>query len=229
MKIKLIQKFSGSTDALSRAEGGGLSSSNTSSSLSSSTPSSSSIQQDIVLYQQEIPILITTLNDIIHKKLSVTAVTPSQRAIITRYEQVLRDIKLDYDRSKQQYIRYYERNELFTTTTNHSNGNNTTSGNGSDSNNDPAMDALLRERNSLQSSMNHTNTVISQAEHIRMELHGQGRALRNTNSIIGQMTSYLPNVNTLIDTIRRRRHSDDTIVAIVIAICITFTFWYLFG
>lgn len=166
---------------------------------------------------------MTNLQEMIHKKLMVTAVTPSQRAVTTRYEQVLRDTKLDYDRIQQQYTRYYERNELFSST-NHS----TTSGNNA-GNTDPAMEALLRERNSMSNSINHTTNILHQADSIRNELHQQGRSLRNTNSVVGMITNHVPSINTLIDTIRRRRNSDDTIVAIVIALCIVFTFWYVFG
>ena len=167
---------------------------------------------------------MSNLHEMIHKKLMVTAVTPSQRAVTTRYEQVLRDTKLDYDRIQQQYTRFYERNELFSST----NNNAATAGNNG-SNADPAMEALLRERNSMSNSINHTTNILHQADSIRNELHQQGRSLRNTNSVVGMITSHVPSINTLIDTIRRRRNSDDTIVAIVIALCIVFTFWYVFG
>jgi Golgi SNAP receptor complex protein 1 len=158
----------------------------------------------------------------IQKKLTVTAVTPSQRAVTTRYEQVLRDTKLDYDRIQQQYIRYSERNELFGNV--NLNGVSATS-----SNTDPAMEALLRERNSMSNSINHTANILHQADSIRNELHHQGRSLRNTNSIMGIMTQNIPSINTIVDTIRRRRNSDDRIVAMVIAACILFTFWYIWG
>jgi golgi SNAP receptor complex member 1 len=212
---------------LSRIEGGGMSSSTPSNTNGTTTSSTSTSQQqlqhEIQLFQNEIPTLMTQLQEMISKKLMVTAVTPSQRAVTTRYEQVLRDTKLDYDRIQQQYIRFYERNELFSSS---SNNTNSTSGNG---NTDPAMEALLRERNSMSNSINHTTNILHQADSIRNELHHQGRSLRNTNSIIGIMTQNVPSINTLIDTIRRRRNSDDRVVAMVIAGCILFTLWYVFG
>jgi golgi SNAP receptor complex member 1 len=214
-------------------EGGGFATVTTASSSSlptngaasaaNSATAAASLQQDIHLYQQEIPTLIQQLHDTIHKKLLVTAVTPSQRAVTTRYEQVLRDTKSDYERTQQQYIRHTERNELF------SNGGSSTVSSGNGTTNDPAMEALLRERNSMQNSMSHASNIVHQAESIRSELHSQGRALRNTNSVVGMITNNVPGINTLIDTIRRRRNSDDKIVAITIAGCVTFTLWYLFG
>lgn len=225
---QLIQKYSSSTDALSRIEGGGMSSTTTTTngatpSASSSSTTTQQLQHEIQLFQNEIPTLMVQLQEMIQKKLMVTAVTPSQRAVTTRYEQVLRDTKLDYDRIQQQYTRYYERNELFS-------GNNTNnSSSGNTSNTDPAMEALLRERNSMSNSINHTANILHQADSIRNELHHQGRSLRNTNSIMGIMTQHIPSINTIVDTIRRRRNSDDRIVAMVIAVCILFTFWYVWG
>jgi golgi SNAP receptor complex member 1 len=163
------------------------------------------------------------LQDLITKKLSATAVTPSQRAITTRYEQVLRDVRMDFDRAKQQYLRYNERNELF------SNPGGGANGASLGPNHDPAMDALLRERNSIQNSMNSASNVIGQAEAIRSELHGQGRSLRNTSNVMGQIMSHVPSLNNIIDAIRRRRSSDDKIVAIFIALCVSFILWYIFG
>jgi golgi SNAP receptor complex member 1 len=215
-------------------EGGGMSTSTTNNTISINTNGTShqqqqvQLQQDIQLYQHEIPTLIVQLQEMITKKLMVTAVTPSQRAVTTRYEQVLRDTKHDYDRIHQQYIRYQERNELFS---NSSNTTNTTSGNNMNngSTTDPAMEALLRERNSMSNSINHTTNILHQADTIRNELHHQGRSLRNTNSMMSMMTQHIPSINTIVDTIRRRRNSDDRIVALVIAICIIFTFWYVWG
>ena len=199
-------------------------SNSTTTTSSSSSQQQLQLQHEIQLYQNEIPLLIQQLQEMIHKKLIVTAVTPSQRAVTTRYEQVLRDTKLDYDRIQQQYLRHYERNELFSSTNGTSNSSNT---NGTTS--DPAMEALLRERNSMSNSINHTANILHQADSIRNELHHQGRNLRNTNSIMSNMTQYIPSINTIVDTIRRRRNSDDKIVAMVIATCILFTFWYVFG
>ena len=228
-----MQKYSSSTDALSRMEGGGGTTSSSSGNgvlSSSSTPVTTPSQQqqqqlqtDIALYQSEIPTLLATLQEMILKKLSVTAVTPSQRAVTTRYEQVFRETKLDYDRIQQQYNRYSERNELFSNHQNNNNNSNATPGS------DPAMEALLRERNSVANSIHHTSNILSQADAIRNDLHHQGRSLRNTNSVVARLTQHFPSINSLVDTIRRRRNSDDTIVAIVVALCIVFTFWYVFG
>lgn len=91
------------------------------------------------------------------------------------------------------------------------------------------MDSLLRERNHIQNSMSAASSVLGQAENIRQDLHWQGRSLRSTGSLMGQIASNIPGINHLVDQIRRRRLQDDKVVAGVIATCVVFTLWYMFG
>jgi golgi SNAP receptor complex member 1 len=194
----LTQKYSG-TDALSRAEQG--------------------LQQDLTAYQQDIQFLFTQLTDLIGKKLSPAAVTPSQRAVCQRYQDVIQDLKADYEKSVQILKRARERHELLGGAVSPNSGNG----------NDPAMDSLLRERNHISNSMNAAASVIGQAEAVRSDLHGQGRSLRNTGGVMAQIAGNIPGLNTIVEHIRRRRSQDDKIVAVVIASCIVFTLWYVLG
>jgi Golgi SNAP receptor complex protein 1 len=91
------------------------------------------------------------------------------------------------------------------------------------------MEHLLRERNHINNSLNAAGGVIDQAEAVRTDLRLQGRGLRNTQGLLGALTTNIPGLNTLVEQIRRKRSRDDKIVAGVIATCILFTLWYLFG
>jgi Golgi SNAP receptor complex protein 1 len=94
---------------------------------------------------------------------------------------------------------------------------------------DANMEHLLRERNHIGNSLNAANSVLGQADSIRADLHGQGRSLRGSQSLMNQLTTNIPGLNHLVDQIRRKRSRDDKIVAAVIASCVVFTLWYMFG
>ena len=143
----------------------------------------------------------------------------SQRATTQRCQDILQDLHSDYEKSNQLLRRTRERQELLAGASPESGG----------SPNDVAMESLLRERNHIQSSMNVAANVISQAENIRQDLHWQGRSLRSTGTVMSQIASNIPGLNHLVDQIRRRRLQDDKVVAGVIATCIVFTLWYMFG
>eukprot|EP00527_Entomoneis_sp_CCMP2396_P000788 CAMPEP_0198138680 /NCGR_PEP_ID=MMETSP1443-20131203/2071_1 /TAXON_ID=186043 /ORGANISM="Entomoneis sp., Strain CCMP2396" /LENGTH=130 /DNA_ID=CAMNT_0043800565 /DNA_START=802 /DNA_END=1194 /DNA_ORIENTATION=- len=129
------------------------------------------------------------------------------------------DLRSDLEKAQQTVRRAAERRELLQ-------GSFAAS---VQSGNDPAMDQLLCERSHIQNSMNAAGGVLGQAEAVRTDLRFQGRSLRNTQGMIGQITGNIPGLNTLIENIRRRRSQDDMIVAGVIASCILFTLWYTFG
>lgn len=167
--------------------------------------------------QQEIQRLLTHLQDLISSRLPTAASGPSQQAVVGRYREILLDLRSDYEKSKQTVRRATERKELL--------GSGASGGTGTD----PAMDHLLRERNHINNSMNTATNVIGQADSIRSDLRFQGRSLRNAGSMLNQLTTNIPGLNHLIEQIRRRRSQDDKIVAGVIASCILFTMWYMFG
>jgi golgi SNAP receptor complex member 1 len=174
---------------------------------------------DLTTQQQDIQFLFNQLSELINKRLKAVIVTPSQRATSQRYQDILQDLRADYEKSNQILRRAKERQELMAGASTVSNG----------SPNDAAMESLLRERNHIQNSMNAAANVIGQAENVRQDLYWQGRTLRSTSSLMSQIAGNIPGVNTLVEQIRRRRSQDDRVVAGVIAFCIIFTLWYLFG
>jgi Snare region anchored in the vesicle membrane C-terminus len=193
-QFKLTQQLSsnnGSVDYMSRVEQG----------LQDS---------ELTTQQQDIQFLFNQLSDLINKRLKAVIVTPSQRATSQRYQEILQDLRADYEKSNQILRRARERQELMAGAAPSSNG----------SPNDAAMDSLLRERNHIQNSMNAAANVIGQAENIRQDLHWQGRTLRSTGSLMSQIAGNIPGINILVEQIRRRRSQDDRIVAGVIACCI---------
>lgn len=169
--------------------------------------------------QQEIQRLLNHLQDLISGRLTLAARNPSQNAVVGRYRDILMDLRSDFEKSQQNVRRAVERRELL------HGASATTVGSG----NDPAMDHLLRERNYIQNSMNAVGSVVGQAEAVQHDLRYQGRSLRSTQGLIGQITGNIPGINTLVEQIRRKRSRDDMIVAGVIAFCLVFVLWYMFG
>lgn len=174
---------------------------------------------DLTAQQQDIQLLFNQLSDLINKRLSGLAITPSQRATAQRYQDILQDLRSDYEKSNQLLRRARERQELMAGAAVDANG----------SSSDAAMESLLRERNHIQNSLNTAASVVGQAESVRQDLHWQGRSLRSTGNLMMQIAGNIPGVNQLVESIRRRRSQDDRVVAAVIASCIVFTLWYLFG
>ena len=199
----------GTTTSLSLAEQG-MSSSSDSTTTDLMTP----LQQDITR-------LLKQLQDLITNRLVPAAVTPSQRAVGNRYREILHDLRADYDKSCTALQRTKERHELLLR------GNNSSGDGGDDE--DPGMASLLRERNHINNSMNMAHDVLGQAENVRSDLRWQGRSLRTTGGVLGQLTNNIPGLNYLVEQIRRKRSRDDKIVAGVIASCIVFSLWYWFG
>mmetsp|Transcript_6592 Transcript_6592/g.13598 ORF Transcript_6592/g.13598 Transcript_6592/m.13598 type:complete len:231 (+) Transcript_6592:265-957(+) len=169
--------------------------------------------------QQEIQRLLNHLQDLITGRLAQASRSPSQKAVVNRYREILLDLRGELEKSRQTVRRAAERRELLQ-------GASSTA---IQSGNDPAMDHLLRERNYINNSMNAAGNVIDQAEAVRTDLRFQGRSLRNTQGLLGALTTNIPGLNTLVEQIRRKRSRDDMIVAGVIATCILFTLWYIFG
>lgn len=206
---KLTQKWSAATqstdlgNSLSRAEQG---------LTENSTDAIASLQI-------EIPRLFSQLHDVIHGRLIPAATLASQRAVGNRYRDILQDLQTDYDKTLTVLRRAKERHELLAGA----------AASSTEEGRDLGMESLLRERNHINNSMNAAASVLGQAESVRQDLRWQGRSLRSAGTLITAITSNIPGLNGLVEQIRRRRSRDDQIVAGVIASCILFTLWYLFG
>jgi Golgi SNAP receptor complex protein 1 len=144
----------------------------------------------------------------------------SASLLVKRYREILFDLKEDFERSRSTYSHKQERAQLMS-------GARTSLDSGAAD--DPAMEHLMRERNHIANSQNAAASVINQASEIRSDLRNQGQALGRVTSTMGQIAGNIPGLNTVMEQIKRKRSKDDKIVAGVIAFCILFTLWYLFG
>jgi Golgi SNAP receptor complex protein 1 len=171
--------------------------------------------------RQDMSLLIQQLQKLVGHDMVSAATTPHATAIVNRYQTILSDLRADMDKTVARVRQAKERQELM--------GNMKGSANSGNGNIDPAMEHLLRERNHIHNSQRAADSVLGQADSIRSDLRTQGRSLRSTGSLLGQITQNVPGLNHLVEHIRRRRSRDDYIVAGVIASCILVTMWYVFG
>jgi len=178
------------------------------------------LEEEAATLQPDVQRLLQRLQDLISGRLSSLATTGSQQAVVKRYREILLDLRQDFEKSVAMVRRAKERHELL---------GGAAAASGGSGGHDPAMDHLLRERNHIQNSLNTAANVIGQADSIRSDLYGQGRSLRNTQSLMNTLTTNIPGLNHLVDAIRKKRSRDDKIVAGVIASCIVFALWYLLG
>ena len=57
----------------------------------------------------------------------------------------------------------------------------------------------------------------------------QRRLIVSSSSGLGQIATMFPTLNRLINTIQFKKTRENIVLAMVIAACILFTLWYLFG
>ena len=211
--------------------------SNANSSASTTSLESGTMSTNIsVLFAEETALsndidrLLSSFSDIHARMTNVANQTnKSQHSILVkRYREILFDLQSDYHKVKNAIQRRKETMELFSMGSNAA----TSSALGISSGNadvDSDMEHLLRERNSIHSSMNLTSSILGQANDIHSDLRNQRRALTGVSGAVLGMVQAIPGINKVVDAIRKKRTQDDKIVAGVIAACILFTSWYLFG
>jgi Golgi SNAP receptor complex protein 1 len=178
--------------------------------------------EDEATLRHDIQRTLTNMQDLITTKLQPAAErSKSQNAslLIKRYREILFDLTGDFEKSRQAHVRKQERAKLME-------GART---NMQTDDADPAMEHLMREGRHIGNSLNAASQVISQATEVRSDLRNQGLSLGRVQSAMGVIASNIPGLNTLVDRIKRKRSKDDKILAGVIASCILFTLWYLFG
>jgi Golgi SNAP receptor complex protein 1 len=140
--------------------------------------------------------------------------------LVKRYREIVYDCTNDFRKTNRAIMKKREQNDLFRGAVSKSNG-------GSDE--DPAMEALMREKNAIGNSLASATSVLNQASEIRSELRNQGNSLKNVGNKVLIMASRVPGLNGLIENIKKKRGKDDKIVSAVIAMCILFTLWYVLG
>lgn len=164
---------------------------------------------------------MSTMTELINTKMAPAAERTgrSQHSLLVkRYREILFDCGADYNKTSAAVARRREARELFRG-----------AASGSEGGADPAMEHLLRERNAIDNSMKSASSVLNQAASVRTELRSQGASLRGVTGTMAQIAGNIPGLNGLIDKIRKKRQQDDRVVSGVVAACILFTLWYLFG
>ena len=182
-------------------------------------------------YTTDIQRTLSSLTDLIQTQMAPLAekTGKSQHSLLVkRYREILFDSTADYKKIHANMARRRETLELFRASSPPNSLNSPLNNNNGEGNN-PEMDYLFRERNAIGNSMRSATSVLGQAAQIHDNLRHQGQSLRTVGGTVVQMASHVPGLNYLIDAIRRRRSREDTILSIVIASCILFTLWYIFG
>ena len=171
---------------------------------------------------------ISSMTDLIERRMKPCAerTGKSQHTLLVkRYREILFDCSADFKKTSAAVARKREQAELFR-------GANTGGGmgrSGNGSGHDEGMEHLLRERNAIGNSMKAADAVLGQAAEVQSELRSQGASLRGVQGTMLAIAGNVPGLNVLIDKIRKKRNQDDMIVSGVIAFCILFTLYYVFG
>lgn len=183
----------------------------------------SASNEDEATLRHDIQRTLTSLQDLVKLQIQPAAEkvgSQSATLLVKRYREIIFDLSGDFEKSRQAHQRKMERAKLME-------GARTSLDRGGAD--DPSMDQLMRERNHIANSQSAAASVISQASEIRSDLRTQGLSLGRVQSTMGMIAGNIPGLNTVMEQIKRKRSKDDKIVAGVIASCILFTLWYLFG
>lgn len=180
------------------------------------------IAQEEQVLARDIQRSLQALGDLISEKLSPAAELSGKAQhslLVKRWREILFDVTSDFNKTTTTLARKRDYSELLQ----NASSQNQNAENTSD------MDHLLRERNSIQNSMSTSASIIAQASDTYSDLRQQGASLKGVGGSISRITQAVPSLNRVVESIRRKKSRDDYIVAGVIATCIVFTLWYVFG
>lgn len=93
--------------------------------------------------------------------------------------------------------------------------------------NKSAEELLLQERFSLANSQNETDSLLEQASNGLGVLRRQKTTFGKGNSRLSSIGERIPAVNALMKRIKDKKTRDNTILAIVIAVCISLIVIYI--
>jgi len=188
------------------------------------TKHQSNLDEEEATLSKDIHRTMSTMTELINTKMAPAAERTGRSQhllLVKRYREILFDCGADFNKTSAAVARRREAKELFRGATAGSGGG----GGGAN----PEMEQLLRERNAIDNSMKSANSVLNQAASVRTELRSQGASLRGVGGTMATIAGNIPGLNGLIDKIRKKRQQDDRVVSGVVAACILFTLWYLFG
>jgi Golgi SNAP receptor complex protein 1 len=188
----------------------------------SSNISNKNVDEEEAMLSKDIHRTMTTMTELITTRMAPAAERtgrPQHSLLVKRYREILFDCGADYSKTSAAVARKREARELFRGATS----------SGGAGGGDASTEQLLRERNAIDNSMKSANSVLGQAANVRSELRAQGASLRGVTGTMAQIAGNVPGLNGLMDMIRKKRQQDDRVVGGVVAACILFTLWYLFG
>mmetsp|Transcript_6978 Transcript_6978/g.13955 ORF Transcript_6978/g.13955 Transcript_6978/m.13955 type:complete len:223 (+) Transcript_6978:100-768(+) len=164
--------------------------------------------------------LLRSLSDSVDSLVSCTAADrpATSAAQIQRIREILRDQTAVF-RTAQRRLR--ERREALSLQKFMARG----TGPGGSADRD-AESLLMREGESIHNATNAAAAIIDQASAVHGELLSQRRRFMGTTDRLVDMGRRVPGVNTLIRRIQDKRTRDNTILALVIAVCICLILWY---
>nr|CCA14662.1 conserved hypothetical protein [Albugo laibachii Nc14] len=140
--------------------------------------------------------------------------TKVQEALLQRYREIYFDLKSDFRRSTAVIQEKRDAANLF--------GSRSNFGAASDSD----VDTLLHERSKVESSRSLASTIIQQAMATKNSLETQRSRLTTSRGKMAVSTGSFSGIQNLVAGIRRKKLRNNTILALVIAVCICFTLWW---
>ena len=146
-------------------------------------------------------------------------------SLIKRYDEIYFDYMGEFQNTSTALRRKRESMKLFE---NAANSPDKMGAGGGDGDDDSATAKLLKERNTIASSMRSIGDVISEASEARFFLKEQRSLLEGGFGHLGGMNTRLPTFNQVIDGIQRKKFKDMAITAAIIGFCMIFIIWWVF-
>lgn len=151
---------------------------------------------------------------------STSTLVSHQEVLIKRYHEIHFDYNAEFRNTSTAVSRKRESMNLFKSSNGKKSG-------GYEKEQDTAVQKLLKERNSIAASMKSINDVISQAFETRGTLGSQRASLTGASGGLAGIASNIPSFGRLIEGIQRKRYKESLVVALVVAVLICFTLWWL--
>ena len=98
---------------------------------------------------------------------------------------------------------------------------------GEDEGEEAAQRLYEKEREGIHSSMRIMDDAIGRALAVQDAIKAQRERIKRATSQLGNMAESIPGINTLIAAASRKKIKDNLIVAIVIALFVCFTIWWM--
>ncbi|CED82245.1 28 kda golgi snare protein [Phaffia rhodozyma] len=165
------------------------------------------------LAEEEVEELVGKLSetlDQLSEWLNDPAVTPStsQLHAVQRHREVLADYRRDFTQTKNNIQHTLNSQNLLGSVRKDINAYKTARSS--------TADALLNERNTIDSSHRMTDDILEQAYATRSDFASQRTSLNGINSRMGSTLNTLPGMNTLLGLIQSKRRRDSIILGCVI-------------